>query len=103
MSGESEYQAIVELLASSHQAITGQMFGKQCIKVGNKAAVAFFQDCLVFKLPEDQLAKALDLDGSTLWDPSGKGRAMKEWAQVPTKHNSHFKQFANAAADYVSN
>jgi len=66
------------------------MFGKKCVKVGGKAAVALFKDNLVFKLPANEVQQALSLEGSELWDPSGKGRAMKEWVQIP-KITENFK------------
>lgn len=77
------------------------MFGKKCIKINGKAGIVLFKDCIVFKLPELAHAKALSLTQSLLWDPSGKGRAMKEWVQVTSEHKKYFKNFAQLAADYV--
>jgi len=37
---------------------------------------------MVFKLTDKIHADALSLDGSELFDPSGKKRPMKEWVQV---------------------
>lgn len=88
-------------------AIASQMFGKKCFKVGGKAFVCFFEDCMVFKLPIDPHtpigphAKASALDGAKLFDPSGKGRAMKEWVQVPYEHEVHWPSFAVSAQHYV--
>lgn len=82
-------------------AIASQMFGKKCFKIGGKAFVCFFEDCMVFKLPTDPHTKASALDGSKLFDPSGKGRTMKEWVQVPYKHEVHWPRFAVAAQHYV--
>ena len=44
---------------------------------------------------------ALKLKGAKLFDPSGKKRPMKEWVQVPFTHNTHWKKFAAAGAEYV--
>ena len=101
MSAEVEFEKITDLLASTHEGIAGQMFGKKCIKINNKAGVALFKDFLVFKLPEKQHADAISLAGSELWDPSGKGRPMKEWVQLTMEHKEKFKEFAKASADYV--
>ena len=101
MSAEQEFERITEYLLSTHNAIAGQMFGKRCIKINNKAGIALFKDCIVFKLPKEKHAEAISLNGSILWDPSGKGRAMKEWVQVTLEHQSKFDAFAIAAADYV--
>lgn len=59
------------------------MFGKLCFKVRKKAFVCFFQNAMVFKLRDKAHTEALSLDGSKLFDPSGKGRTMKEWVQIP--------------------
>lgn len=79
-----------------------QMFGKPCFKTGGKAFVAFFQDEMVFKLTGDAHADALGLLGAQLFDPSGKGRAMREWVQVPFEHKDLWPELANAAAKYVA-
>jgi hypothetical protein len=79
-----------------------QMFGKPCFKINGKAFICFFQDCMVFKLTDEAHREALTLTGSVLFDPSGKGRAMKEWVQVTFEHKSKWKKLAKAAYDYVS-
>lgn len=83
-------------------AMPSQMFGKKCFKIGNKAFVAFFQDCMVFKLTGDEHAQAMSLAGAKLFDPSGKGRAMKEWVQLPYEHVGEWRGFTVAAKDYVA-
>lgn len=77
------------------------MFGKPCYKINGKAFVCFFQECMVFKLTGDTHAMALKLEGAVLFDPSGKGRAMKEWVQVPFAHKKHWTSLTNAALEYV--
>lgn len=62
----------------------------------------FFEECVVFKLLGDDHAQALALDGAHLFDPSGKGRAMKEWVQVPHMHVAHWPRFEDASHRYVS-
>jgi hypothetical protein len=79
-----------------------QMFGKPCFKVGGKAFLSFFQNCLVCKLSGDQHKKALALGGAVLFDPSGKKRPMKEWVQVPYEHAAKWDDLANSAYIYVS-
>lgn len=80
-----------------------QMFGKPCFKTEEgKAFICLFEGCMVFKLSGDSHKEALALDGSGLFDPSGKKRPMKEWVQVPYDYSSSWKKFAKAAFDYVS-
>ena len=102
MTAQATFDHLSTNLSLSHQGESGQMFGKQCIKVGGKAAVALFKDNLVFKLPAAEVQQALLLEGSELWDPSGKGRTMKEWVQIPIDHEDKFSRLATLAADYVS-
>src|SRR5687768_2222066 len=78
-----------------------QMFGKPCFKVNGKAFICFFEKCMVFKLTGKEHKEALALDGSELFDPSKKGRAMKEWIQVPFDYSDKWKKYAKAAYDYV--
>ena len=78
-----------------------QMFGKPCFKIKGKAFICFFQNEMVFKLTGDVHKEALALKGASLFDPSGKGRAMKEWVQLPFTHSKHWEKFAKAACEYV--
>ena len=96
---EALYISIGQGLEGSEQS---QMFGKPCFKVGGKAFISFFQNEMVFKLTGDAHKEALSLDGSQLFDPSGKGRAMKEWIQIPLSHENQWPHYAKAAFDYVS-
>lgn len=96
---EIEFRAIG---AARPAAEAGQLFGKPCFKIHGKAFVCFFQDAIVFKLPPDAHREALALDGAVLFDPSGKGRPMKEWVQVPADYQAQWPALAAAAQQYVS-
>jgi hypothetical protein len=78
-----------------------QMFGKPCFKINGKAFACFFENCMVFKLTGDEHAEAIKLKGAKLFDPSGKGRAMKEWVQLPYGHKDKWAGFAKSAFSYV--
>lgn len=95
---EQQYIAIGEDIPGS---ISSQMFGKPCFKLGKKAFVCFFNNAMVFKLTQDVHAEALSLDGAQLFDPSGKGRPMKEWVQVPYDYKDLWSKFAQSAAEYI--
>ncbi len=82
-------------------AVQSQMFGKPCFKINGKAFVCFFQNEMVFKLSGTAHSEALALSGSKLFDPSGKGRPMKEWVQVPGVHIEKWTQLAKSAFEYV--
>ena len=82
-------------------SVKSQLFGKPCFKINKKAFICFFKQSMVFKLPGETHKEALSLDGSELFDPSGKGRPMKEWVQVPFDYKDTWKEFATAALEYV--
>ena len=95
---ETAYFAIGQKL---EDAESSQLFGKPCFKINGKAFVCFFQKEMVFKLTGDIHQEALSLDGSQLFDPSGKKRPMKEWVQVPFIHQDKWMKFAKEALQYV--
>ena len=101
MSAQVEFEGLIEYLHTNYDGVVGQMFGKKCIKVNGKAAVALFKDSLVFKLPEGTHGQAMALSGSILWDPSGKGRPMKEWVQIPFDYHLRWKEFAIESLAYM--
>lgn len=96
---EKHYHAVASKIKG---AIESQLFGKPCYKIKAKAFCCFFEKEMVFKLTDEDHADALSLDGSQLFDPSKKGRAMKEWVQVPFDYKKKWKKFAEAAAAYVA-
>jgi hypothetical protein len=76
---ETQYHAIASVMLGS---LRSQLFGKQCYKLDGKPYVCFFEDRMVFKIKGQTHERALQLDSSCLFDPSGKKRPMKEWVQV---------------------
>ncbi len=81
--------------------IKSQMFGKPCFKINKKAFTCFFKNAMVFKLNGEFHQEALSLEGSELFDPSGKNRPMKEWVQVSFDYKEKWKMFAEKSAEYV--
>lgn len=94
-------KAYLETGRALGDAEESQMFGKPCFKVNGKAFMSLFDNCVVFKLTGTAHEEALKLKGSKLFDPSGKGRAMKEWVQVSTAHKGKYAELAKAAMKYV--
>ena len=90
-----------DIAASIDKTEKGQMFGKPCYKIYKKAFCCFFQNEMVFKLKGEMHQEALSLGGSKLFDPSGKGRAMKEWVQVSFDYSSRWREFAIESLVYV--
>jgi len=95
---ETQFHTICTALTDAEK---GQLFGKPCYKIGGKAFACFFEDCMVFKLSDDAHSNALARDGAQLFDPSKKGRPMKEWVQVPFDYADQWGNWANSALAYV--
>src|SRR5262245_22073736 len=95
---ETLYKTIGQKIKDAEES---QMFSKPCFKINGKAFICFFQDEMVFKLTGKTHEEALNLDGSQLFDPSGKKRPMKEWVQVSFDHSDKWTKFAKEALKYV--
>ena len=102
MCAEKQFEQLTKHLTEIKDVVLSQMFGKQCLKVKGKAFLALHRKSLVFKLSGDAHKKALSQKGAVLWDPSGKGRPMKEWIAIPTDNLSNAQVFANHALGYVA-
>lgn len=79
----------------------GQLFGKPCFKISGKAFTCFFKNEMVFKLTDTAHNEAMSLDGTQLFDPSGKNRPMKAWVQMPSDYKKKWQFFAEEAAKYI--
>ena len=99
MEAKARYDEIAdELVAENADVELGQMMGMPCIKAGGKMIAGIWQEEMVFKLPDEAVREqALALEGAHLFDPSEKGRAFKEWVQVPAGHTDEWPRFADEA------
>ena len=102
MSAEEQFEKLTGLLTANKAVVLSQMFGKPCLKVNGKAFLALHKACLVFKLTGEAHKQALMQTGATLWDPSGKGRPMKQWIAIPIKHLRDDQALAEHALAYVA-
>lgn len=96
-----EEERYLEIGSAIPDAIKSQLFGKQCFKINGKPFVCYFNSAMVFKLSGEIHSEALSLDGSRLFDPSGKKRPMREWVEVPFEYENKWSEFAEAALEYV--
>ena len=99
---KARFATVVAALTKSADAASGKMFGMPTLTTGGKAFAGLFKDRMVFKLRGKDHARALALSGSRLFDPSGRGRPMKEWVEVPAKHAAQWTRLARQAVAYVS-
>ena len=97
----AQYDAVAAELAATSPTILGKMFGMPCLKTNGKAFAGFYQGAMVFKLPVPWHTEALALSGARLFDPTGRGRPMREWVEVPVEHASRWLELAREAFRYV--
>ncbi|WP_306641587.1 hypothetical protein [Sanyastnella coralliicola] len=99
---EHTYQQIGQQFSEEYGTTLGQMFGKPCLKANGKAFAAFFKGAMVFKIGRDEVALLLDkYPGSVNWDPSGKGRPMKDWLEVPGEFEGDWEGLAKQAMEFL--
>ena len=100
---QAAYEAVVSEMIATSPTSGGKMFGMPCLKNNNgKAFAGYFEGSMAFKLGGTSHTKALALSGARLFDPSGRGRPMKEWVEVPVEHSSRWLEFARDAFNYVA-
>ena len=97
-----QYETVASEVVATEPATQGKMFGMPCLKIGGKAFAGLSHNVMVFKLPVPEHTRALALSGAQFFDPSGRGRPMKEWVEVPIEHASLWLELARAAARYVA-
>jgi hypothetical protein len=97
----AEYDAVAAALAEAGVS-SSKMFGMPCLKHGGKAFAGFHDGAMAFKLRRPEHAAALALPGAHLFDPSGAGRPMKEWVEVPAAHAARWPEFAREALHYLA-
>ena len=95
------YDAVTAEITASSPARTGQMFGMPCLKIEGKAFAGYHGEAMVFKLAGAAHTEALALSGAEQFDPSERGRPMKEWVVVPPSHAGRWLDLAQAALAYV--
>ena len=101
MDARTCYDEICDDLVARHPEVAlGQMMGMPAIKADGKMIGGFAsaEDAMVFKLPDvAEREKALGLEGAHLFDPSERGRPMKEWVAVPIAHAAEWPRLVERA------
>ena len=93
------FDRIAEGLAADAGAKQGQMMGMPTLYLGGKAFAGLFGEAMFFKLEGDAHAAALAHHGASLFDPSGMGRPLKAWVQVPAEGSSAWSHLAAQALE----
>ena len=80
----------------------GKLFGHPCLSVQGKAFLVRCHDDLVFKLGRARATVLLEAHGELkLFDPSGKGRAMRDWVQAPVSFSDEVSAWSEASCAFV--
>jgi TfoX/Sxy family transcriptional regulator of competence genes len=74
------YRAVVDELLADPAVSEGQMMGMPALKVGSKMFGGLLEDQLVVKIGRDRATELIESARAEPFDPSGRGRAMKDWA-----------------------
>jgi hypothetical protein len=100
MDAEARFDEIVDDLAP-RGVLPGALFGARSLTMDSTAFACLKSDQLAVKLGAGSAAHAaaLDLDGASLFDPSGKGRPFKDWVAVPAAQSGEWGRLAEAGLD----
>lgn len=103
MDPEAQFDEIVDDLAP-RGVLPGALFGARSLTYGGKAFATFRRDRLAIKLGAGTVAhaEALALEGAEPFDPSGKGRPMKDWVAVPASQSDAWPRLAEAGLDAMA-
>ena len=77
------YRHLVEQLLADPSVSEGQMMGMPMLKAQGKMFGGCFEGQLVVKIGRERVHELLDAGRARPFDPSGRGRPMKDWAQLP--------------------
>ncbi|NQV38801.1 MAG: hypothetical protein HQ509_12450 [Candidatus Marinimicrobia bacterium] len=92
---------IANTFLSEDKVEISKWFGKPCLKSQNKVFLVLWGKDLAFKLTGMAHVNALALPKARLFDPRGKGSAMREWVHVDIKDSDVLKEFVQHAFNYV--
>lgn len=93
-----EYLSFAEQFAREYPEVSaGAMFGMRCLKRGGKAFLGGYADGLVVKLADADRDAAHGLPGVEAFDPSGRGRPMRNWVVLGPSLRESWDHYAAAA------
>ena len=97
--GRERYDAIAQSLVAGAGATAAKMMGMPILKKDGKAFAGYASGSMTFKLCGPAHGRALEVAGARLFDPSGRGRPMKEWVEVPASAAAEWEGLAKAALE----
>ena len=100
MSAEEDFQQVGAELADLGVRVSRMMWRPALKDQAGKVFASLQRDgAMVFRLVRDtpEHTAALQLAGASLFDPSGKGREVKDWVVVPHSSAGKWTDLAEAA------
>lgn len=99
---ETQFDAMAQALEGVEDVTRGKLFGHPSLQVNGKAFALRYHDDLVFKLGRGRVDDLLATHPEAVrFDPSGKGRAMKDWLHVPLSLGVDWLAWAESARKFV--
>jgi hypothetical protein len=99
---EIQFNAMARAVDGAEAVTLGKLFGHPSLQENGKAFVLRYHDDLVFKLGRERVDNVLASHPEAMrFDPSGKGRAMKDWLHVPFSLGVDWLTWAESARKFV--
>jgi hypothetical protein len=96
---QSRYDDIVDAITAwNPDCRSSQVFGMPCVKRSGRVVFGLSRTGMVFKLTDPAThARALEVLGAHLFDPSGKGEVFRQWVVVPHEQVDEWEPLAAEA------
>jgi hypothetical protein len=83
MANDDAYATVVHELRADPAVSESKMMGMPAVKVGSKMFCGLFDGDLTLKIGRDRAGELIAAGRAIPFDPSGRNRPMKDWAQLP--------------------
>jgi TfoX/Sxy family transcriptional regulator of competence genes len=83
MNEEQPYEVVVAELCADQAVQETKMMGMRSLKLGRKLFAGLRDGELLVKLGRERVDQLIAAGRAAPFDPSGRGRPMKDWALVP--------------------
>ncbi len=93
------YGEVVQALLSDPRVTEANMFGMPALTVGSKAFAGLWRKQLVVKIGVPRVQELLKAKAGKQFDPSGRGRPMKEWIAVKEPESNAKKKWLALAEE----
>ena len=98
----SEHKAVLDDLLLGHTQIrSGKMFGFPAYYAGKKLSICLYEQAVGIKLPEQSVAKLLEMDRNTTpFQPMGKPK-MREWIQINLSRSEDYRKYKSVLDESI--